>query len=100
MAHRDGRVMIDPVTFPTFEPICTFNLLIYDRLEPDKLTEEEYMICRPILFGFCFGVKMWGMGQLATLLPSPYSPSIVLFQRASPWTAYETLPSPTKLSTP
>ena len=53
--------MIDPVAFRTFEPNCTFNIPIYERLEPDNLTEEQYMICRPILFGFCFGVKMWGM---------------------------------------
>ncbi|KAF8532083.1 P-loop containing nucleoside triphosphate hydrolase protein [Gautieria morchelliformis] len=55
-----GRVMIDPAAFRIFEPNCTFNLPVYKRLDPDRLTDEQCMICTPILLGFCFGVKMWG----------------------------------------
>ncbi|KAJ7492168.1 P-loop containing nucleoside triphosphate hydrolase protein [Mycena latifolia] len=55
-----GRVMIDPVAFRLFEPNCTYNLGVYRRLGPNNLTDEQYMICTPIVLGFCFGVKMWG----------------------------------------
>ncbi|KAJ6601315.1 P-loop containing nucleoside triphosphate hydrolase protein [Mycena vulgaris] len=55
-----GRVMIDPVAFRLFEPNVSFNLQVHRRLERDSLTEEQYMICTPIVLGFCFGVKMWG----------------------------------------
>ncbi|KAJ7349861.1 P-loop containing nucleoside triphosphate hydrolase protein [Mycena albidolilacea] len=55
-----GRVMIDPVAFRLFEPNCTFNLEVHRRLDPESLTDEQYMICTPIVLGFCFGVKMWG----------------------------------------
>ncbi|KAF8522857.1 P-loop containing nucleoside triphosphate hydrolase protein, partial [Gautieria morchelliformis] len=55
-----GRVMIDPAAFRAFEQNCTFNLPVYKRLDPDRLTDEQCMICTPILLGFCFGVKMWG----------------------------------------
>ncbi|KAF7344584.1 AAA family [Mycena sanguinolenta] len=55
-----GRVMIDPKAFRLFEPNCTFNRLVHRTLERDSLTEEQYMICTPIVLGFCFGVKAWG----------------------------------------
>jgi hypothetical protein len=61
-----GRVMIDPAAFRIFEPNSSFNLPIQNYLERDKLSDEQYMICTPILLGFCFGVKMWGMCQLPT----------------------------------
>ncbi|KAJ7054051.1 P-loop containing nucleoside triphosphate hydrolase protein [Mycena amicta] len=55
-----GRVMIDPVSFRLFEPNTTFNLYVHRTLELDSLTDEQYMICTPIVLGFCFGVKRWG----------------------------------------
>ncbi|KAK7047184.1 hypothetical protein VNI00_006850 [Paramarasmius palmivorus] len=55
-----GRVMIDPSAFRLFEPNCTYNLPIHRRLNKAELTDEDYMICTPILLGFCFGVKTWG----------------------------------------
>jgi len=58
--HTYGRVMIDPAAFRIFEPNCSFNLPVQKDLERDQLTDEQYMICTPILLGFCFGVKMWG----------------------------------------
>ncbi|KAF8576015.1 P-loop containing nucleoside triphosphate hydrolase protein [Ramaria rubella] len=58
--HTYGRVMIDPVAFRLFEPNCTYNLTIHKRLARGDLTDEQYMICTPIMLGFCFGVKMWG----------------------------------------
>lgn len=52
--------MIDPAGFRIFQPNCTFNLTVYRRLNRDELTDEQYMICTPIVLGFCFGVKEWG----------------------------------------
>uniref|UniRef100_A0A0W0F8F3 AAA+ ATPase domain-containing protein n=1 Tax=Moniliophthora roreri TaxID=221103 RepID=A0A0W0F8F3_MONRR len=54
------RVMIDPTAFRLFEPNCTYNYSIHRRLNRSELTDEDYMICTPVLLGFCFGVKMWG----------------------------------------
>ncbi|OAX38624.1 P-loop containing nucleoside triphosphate hydrolase protein [Rhizopogon vinicolor AM-OR11-026] len=55
-----GRVMIDPAGFRVFQPNCSFNLTVYRRLKRDELTDEQHMICTPIVLGFCFGVKEWG----------------------------------------
>ncbi|KAG1732891.1 P-loop containing nucleoside triphosphate hydrolase protein [Suillus paluster] len=55
-----GRVMIDPAGFRVFQPNCSFNLTVYRRLNRDELTDEQHMICTPVVLGFCFGVKEWG----------------------------------------
>ncbi|KAF8183562.1 P-loop containing nucleoside triphosphate hydrolase protein [Mycena galopus ATCC 62051] len=55
-----GRVMIDPAAFRLFEPNCTYNLSVHRRVDHRNLTDEQYMICTPVVLGFCFGVKMWG----------------------------------------
>ncbi|PAV22548.1 AAA family ATPase [Pyrrhoderma noxium] len=55
-----GRVMVDPVGFRLFEPNCTYNLPVHKRLDKNMLKEEQYIIARPIMLGFCFGVKKWG----------------------------------------
>ncbi|KAJ7103087.1 P-loop containing nucleoside triphosphate hydrolase protein [Mycena belliarum] len=55
-----GRVMIDPVAFRLFEPNCSYNLAVHRRLDPKNLTDEQYMLCTPVVLGFCFGVKLWG----------------------------------------
>ncbi|CCM02989.1 uncharacterized protein FIBRA_05104 [Fibroporia radiculosa] len=55
-----GRVMIDPAGFRVFQPNCTFNLTVYRRVSREELTDEQLMICTPIVLGFCFGVKEWG----------------------------------------
>ena len=68
--------MIDPSAFRIFEPNCSFNLPVQKNLERDKLTDEQYMICTPILLGFCFGVKMWGVFQLPIPVQSVYSPLV------------------------
>ncbi|KAJ7762396.1 P-loop containing nucleoside triphosphate hydrolase protein [Mycena maculata] len=55
-----GRAMIDPVAFRLFEPNSGLNLSVHRKLERDSLTDIQYMICTPIVLGFCFGVKVWG----------------------------------------
>ena len=57
----NGRVMIDPIAFRLFEPNCTYNLTVHKRIDKCMLSEEQYMIARPIMLGFCFGVKKWGL---------------------------------------
>ncbi|TFK33931.1 P-loop containing nucleoside triphosphate hydrolase protein [Crucibulum laeve] len=54
-----GRLMVDPSAFRTFQANCVFNLRVIMRLRREQLTDEEYMICTPIVLGFCFGVKEW-----------------------------------------
>ncbi|KAG1745714.1 P-loop containing nucleoside triphosphate hydrolase protein [Suillus lakei] len=55
-----GRVMIDPAGFRVFQPNCSFNLTVYRRINRAELTDEQHMICTPVVLGFCFGVKEWG----------------------------------------
>lgn len=55
-----GRVMIDPVAFRIFEPNCFFNFRVTEKLDRCKLTDDQYMICSPILLGFSLGSKIWG----------------------------------------
>lgn len=54
------RVMIDPVAFRFFEPNAGYNLPVRKRLERVALTEEQYLICTPVVLGFSFATKTWG----------------------------------------
>ncbi|KAG1838022.1 P-loop containing nucleoside triphosphate hydrolase protein [Suillus subalutaceus] len=55
-----GRVMIDPGAFRMFKPDSSLNLPVSTRLVPKELEEEQYVICTPVVIGFCFGTKQWG----------------------------------------
>ncbi|CAK5275284.1 unnamed protein product [Mycena citricolor] len=55
-----GRIMIDPAAFRLFQPNCTYNLEVHRQLEREELSDEQLMICTPVVLGFCFGVKTWG----------------------------------------
>ncbi|KAJ4484206.1 P-loop containing nucleoside triphosphate hydrolase protein [Lentinula edodes] len=55
-----GRVMIDPIAFRRFEPNRKFNSSVYRRLDRSVITDEQFMICNPVVYGFCFGIKKWG----------------------------------------
>nr|GAT46318.1 AAA family [Mycena chlorophos] len=66
-----GRVMIDPTAFRLFQPNCSFNFDVHRALEPESLTDEQYLVCSPVLLGFCFGAKQWGgfaMDRLADVI--------------------------------
>ena len=52
--------MIDPIAFRHFQPNSELQFEVSRSWDRNKLTEEEYLICSPIMLGFCFGVKMWG----------------------------------------
>lgn len=53
--------MIDATAFCYFNPGSNFILRVQTRLDRDNLTEEQFMICSPVILGFCFGSKQWGM---------------------------------------
>lgn len=58
-----GRVMIDPRAFRMFQPESSLNVPVSTPLkqaEIAELDEEQYMICTPVVIGFCFGTKQWG----------------------------------------
>ncbi|KAG2123316.1 P-loop containing nucleoside triphosphate hydrolase protein [Suillus cothurnatus] len=55
-----GRVMIDPGAFRRFKPDSSLNLPVTTPLEQAELEEEQYIICTPVVIGFCFGTKQWG----------------------------------------
>jgi hypothetical protein len=53
--------MIDPAVFRRFQPNSTINIPVYSTLEErDNLGDGQYLICTPVVLGFCFGTKMWG----------------------------------------
>ncbi|RXW14743.1 hypothetical protein EST38_g11107, partial [Candolleomyces aberdarensis] len=58
----NGRVMIDPASYRAWQPmiISLINPTVEYFLIPAKLTDEEYMLCNPILLGFSFVAKRWG----------------------------------------
>ncbi|KAG2153016.1 P-loop containing nucleoside triphosphate hydrolase protein [Suillus bovinus] len=65
--HRDlrkckahGRVMIDPCAFRTVRPDSSLNVPVSTPLKRAELEEEQYMICTPVVIGFCFATKQWG----------------------------------------
>ncbi|KAG1840607.1 P-loop containing nucleoside triphosphate hydrolase protein [Suillus subalutaceus] len=68
-----GRVMIDPGAFRMFKPESSLNLRVSTRLKPKELEEEQYMICTPVLLGFCFGTKQWGGFALDKLVDVSWS---------------------------
>ncbi|KAK0473017.1 P-loop containing nucleoside triphosphate hydrolase protein [Armillaria luteobubalina] len=55
-----GCVMVDAVAFREYEPNATYNLDVLTVLNRSSLTDEQYMICNPVVLGFSFGTKSWG----------------------------------------
>ncbi|KAK0221654.1 hypothetical protein IW262DRAFT_1296328 [Armillaria fumosa] len=55
-----GCVMIDAVAFHEYKPNATWNLDVLTVLNRSSLTDEQYMICNPVVLGFSFGTKSWG----------------------------------------
>ncbi|KAJ2934083.1 hypothetical protein H1R20_g2987, partial [Candolleomyces eurysporus] len=58
----NGRVMIDPVSYRVWQSVINspINPTVEYFLIPTELTDEEYMLCTPILLGFSFTAKRWG----------------------------------------
>lgn len=54
--------MIDPKVFRLFQANSSINTPVFSAIEDrDNLKDEDHLICTPVVFGFCFGTKMWGM---------------------------------------
>ena len=58
--------MVDPTAFRTFQPNAEINPWVNKSIDRDEMTDEQYMICSPILLGFCFGAKTWGTPVFTT----------------------------------
>jgi hypothetical protein len=54
--------MIDPGAFRMFKPDSSLNYPVSTPLKRAELEEEQYIICTPVVIGFCFGTKQWGTG--------------------------------------
>jgi hypothetical protein len=52
--------MIDPWAFRMFQPDSSLNLPVSTPLKRAELEEEQYIICTPVVIGFCFETKQWG----------------------------------------
>lgn len=52
--------MIDPGAFRMFQPNSRLILSVSTTLKRAELEEEQYMICTPVIMGFCFRTKQWG----------------------------------------
>jgi len=68
-----GRVMIDPGAFRVFQAESDINLHVRVPLKRLELTDEQCLICTPIVLGFCFGLKEWGGFALDRLEPVQWS---------------------------
>jgi hypothetical protein len=57
-----GRVMVDPASYRVWQPsvVSIINPSVLYRLDPTRLTDEQYMLCTPIILGFSFTAKQWG----------------------------------------
>ncbi|EKM58422.1 uncharacterized protein PHACADRAFT_252732 [Phanerochaete carnosa HHB-10118-sp] len=54
------RIMIDVESFFEFGHQRRFAPEVYRELDPEQLSEEELLICTPVVLGFCFTTKLWG----------------------------------------
>ena len=54
------RIMVDVESFFEFQYRSKLAHRVYRRLNPAELSEDELMICTPVLLGFCFNTKAWG----------------------------------------
>ena len=59
-----GRAIADAAAVRLAHPNTQFIPNVYRRLSRDKLTEEQLIICTPVVLGFNFGTKQWGMFTL------------------------------------
>ncbi|KAH9838293.1 P-loop containing nucleoside triphosphate hydrolase protein [Rhodofomes roseus] len=54
------RIMVDVESFYEYQPHSKFIRHVYRRLDPTKLLEKDYLLCTPVLLGFCCATKAWG----------------------------------------
>jgi len=55
------RVMVDVESFFESQPHSRFRQYVNRELDPEELTDTDFLICTPVLLGFCFTTKAWGV---------------------------------------
>jgi hypothetical protein len=77
--------MIDPKSFRTFNPHVDYNPHVHKQLDHTSLTDDQYMICTPVVLGYCFGIKKWGTCHIYHTFCG-----LIKIQGALPWTVSRT----------
>ncbi|KAF4476662.1 ATP-dependent zinc metalloprotease FtsH 2 [Colletotrichum fructicola] len=62
-----GRTIIDPAGFRSFNPNIEFMPDVHRGLSRQELTDEQLIVSTPVAFGFCFGNKKWGAFAMSRL---------------------------------
>ena len=60
--------MVDPAVFRLFRDGSRLIRHVQRSLKKEEMTDEQYLICTPVLLGFCFATKTWGMSKLSIAL--------------------------------
>lgn len=82
MSH--GRVIVDPPGFRYFNSNTAFTYKVHRNFPRTGLTDEQLVICTPVISGFSFGDKKWGeYSALLSICP----PILTLFPIAR-WLCY------------
>ncbi|KAH0432949.1 hypothetical protein CcaCcLH18_06064 [Colletotrichum camelliae] len=63
-----GRMIVDPAGFRSVNPNIAFIPEVHARLPRESLTEEQLIICTPVVLGFCFGNSKWGGFAMSRLI--------------------------------
>lgn len=64
-----GRAIVDPAGSRSYNPgLPRMPSVVHRVRSRDALTEEEYIICTPVVLGFCLGSKKWGGFAISRLL--------------------------------
>lgn len=82
-----GRAIVDPAGFRSYKPgLPRMPSVVHRVRSRDALTEEEYIICTPVVLGFCLRTKKWGGFAISRLLDLEWNPQafqdLVLEERA------------------
>ena len=56
-AQINSRIMVDRSTFKRQQPYHVFPVI--QKVLEDPLTEEEYILASPVVYGFSLTDKMW-----------------------------------------
>lgn len=59
-SQTHGRAMVDASAFRSFNPNLECIPDVHSTLDREQLTDDQFMICSPVAYGFGFGNKVWG----------------------------------------
>lgn len=57
-------MVIDPVAFRMFRPNSSFNSEVEKVIPRTDLTDEQLLICNPVLYEFLLSMKIWDASTL------------------------------------